>query len=948
MDFRILGPLEVRTGLGQPCQLTRRKERILLAALLLNANRPVPAERIIDWLWGERPPASAVQNLHSYVSDLRRRLPNDGRRGGRVQTESGGYLLSVDPGELDADVFEELATQGKSAADEDRHGLAIERLTRALGLWRADVVLDGLTLPDPLRAQTVRLEQLRTTVVEAAFEARLAEGQHRELIPELESATRRYPLREQLWAQRMLALYRSGRQAEALVTYQKVREILLSELGIEPGPDLQRLNQQILTVDSALQPRTPAPVKAAHAPVVPAQLPLDVPAFAGRDAELSQLNRFLLETDERSAAVVISALLGTAGVGKTALAVHWAHQVADRFPDGQLYVNLRGFDPGGSAMEPTEAIGRFLDAFEVPPQRIPTDLEAQAGLYRSLLAGRRVLVVLDNARDADQVRPLLPGAPGCLVVVTSRNELSGLIAAESAHPVNLDVLTTAEARQLLTGRLGHDRVASEPDAAEELIGRCARLPLALAILAARIATHPGFSLGALAAQLRDTPSGLDAFANGDTATDVRAVFSWSYRAMDAETARLFRLLGTQPGPDIAIPAAAGLAAKSPEQVRSLLAKLTHAHLVTEHTPGRYTFHDLLRAYAAELCHTHDAKAERRAAVHRVLAHYLHTADSADRLIMPGRRHAPLDPPQPASRPLELASPGAALKWCEAERLNLVAATRYAAETGRYDVAWKLPYALWSYFSVRSRWSDWFTTHDIGIAAARRDNDKYGESLLLTSIANAYRDVRRYDDAFDRFDQAIAVSREIGETWVEAAARTLLGIAHRDLRQFSEARSHCQRALEIFRANGDQWGTAWALYTLGEICGDLHSHDQAIEYAKQALVLFGSADDQWGRGRTLSLIGQLYRGLGRFDEANDYCRQALTAAREIGNLQGEALALYTLGKVQHDTGQDDAARESWHQALTILEQLGAPQAAKVRARLARLPAGQSLTEGQATG
>jgi tetratricopeptide (TPR) repeat protein len=411
---------------------------------------------------------------------------------------------------------------------------------------------------------------------------------------------------------------------------------------------------------------------------------------------------------------------------------------------------------------------------------------------------------------------------------------------------------------------------------------------------------------------------------------------------------------------VSLAAVGALIGTGEHRAQELLHTLTDVHLVQETARDRYQLHDLLRAYALERARADEPAGERDAAIRRVLGWYLHTADAADRILMPQRRHVPLDPaggpagaptgdraggqPSPTARPGRLTTPRAALKWCEAERLNLVAATRYAAETNRYDVAWKLPVALWSYFNVCSRWGDWLTSHDLGLAAARRGKDYYGESLLLVSIANAYRDLRRYDEAFDRFDRAIALSRQIGEPWVEAAACTLLGVAHRDLGRLGEARLRCQQALRLFRAQDDCWGTAWALYTLGEICQDLRLHDQAIEHAQQALALFENTDDEWGKGRTLSLIGQIYRGLRRYDKATDYCRRALAAAREISD-QGdrsihfytlsEALALYTLGKVQYDTGQYALAGESWHRALSIFEQLGAPQATKARARLAKL-------------
>jgi hypothetical protein len=501
------------------------------------------------------------------------------------------------------------------------------------------------------QTQSPRLQERYLAGLERRIDLDLADGSQVDLAAELGELTGRYPLRESLWVRLLVVLERSGRPAEALDRYEAIRVRLAEELGTDPGPELQRVHTDLLAgrppgLPGGVLPAT-ARVVPATARVVPRQLPADTDMFTGRDAALKTLDRLLDDQDESTPRpVVISAIAGTAGIGKTALAVHWAHRVADRFPDGHLYVNLRGFDPSGSPMEPAEAVRGFLDALQVSPQGIPASLEAQAGLYRSLLAGRRMLVLLDNARDADQVAPLLPGAPGCLVLVTSRNQLPGLVAAAGAHPVALDLLSRDEAVQLLARRLSHDRVTAEPHATQELVTRCAGLPLALAIVAARAATHPEFPLAALADQLHEARDGLDGFDGGDTATDARAVFSCSYHSLGTPAARLFRLLGLHPGPDVTAGAAASLAGHPVAQVRPLLAELARAHLVVEHAPSRYAFHDLLRAYAGELAHTQDTGTDRRAATHRMLDHYLHTAHGADLLLYGHSETITPDPAQP--------------------------------------------------------------------------------------------------------------------------------------------------------------------------------------------------------------------------------------------------------------------------------------------------------------
>src|SRR5262249_40894759 len=452
---------------------------------------------------------------------------------------------------------------------------------------------------------------------------------------------------------------------------------------------------------------------------VPRQLPKAPVAFTGRVRELDRLNEALTAVldpaepaDERVGVVVISAIAGTAGVGKTALAVHWAHQVADRFPDGQLYVNLRGFDQVGAVMGYAEAGRGFRDALGVPVAGIPVGVDAQAALYRSVLAGRRMLVVLDNARDPGQVRPLLPAAPGCLVLVTSRNQLCGLVAADGARLLTLDLLTRAEARTLLARRLGPDRTAAEPDAVEEIITRCARLPLALAVVAARAATHPRFPLHALTADLRGVHDRLDALDGGDLATDVRAVFSWSYQALGGGAARLFRLLGLHPGPDISTPApvtpppaAASLAARPAPGARALLAELARANLVVEHAPGRHTSHDLLRVYASQLAQTIDSDGERRAATGRMLDHYLHTAYAADRMLYPARDPIMLAPLRPGVTPEQPADHQQALAWFTAEHPALLAAVEYAGATGWDTHTWQLAWTLWTFLHWQGHWHD---------------------------------------------------------------------------------------------------------------------------------------------------------------------------------------------------------------------------------------------------
>ena len=624
LRMEALGPLQVWTGDARPA-LGPVQQRVVLAVLAVHANRPVGRAQLIEAVWGDDGPAYAVNLVQKYVSGLRRVLEpgRSARAPSSVLTwTDAGYLLSVPAGGLDLEVFDrELARARAARAARDLAGAA-QALHAALELWRGPA-FDGL--PGPLlEAERDRLAERRIGAVEDRVELALTMGDLHDYVPELRQLVADHPLRERLRGLLMRALYRSGRQAEALAAFRDAHRHLTGELGVEPAAELQQLHQRILQGDPALSagvpPKPPPPRPPAQRPSPPsqalpnpAQLPHAMPGFAGRRDALDRLNALLparvgAGLDASRGAVVITAISGTAGVGKTSLAVHWAHQVKHRYPDGQLYVNLRGFDPQGAAVKPGDALRGFLDAFGVAPHRIPASPEEQAALYRSLLADRRVLVVLDNARDTDQVTLLLPGVPGCLVVVTSRNRLSGLLAV-GAVPLTLGLPAVAEARQLLSNRIGRDRVAAEPGAVDEIIAACARLPLALAIAAARAAYHPQFSLTALAAELHQARGGLDAFVGESATNDARAVLSWSYHTLSDDAARLFRLLGLHPGPDLTVAAAASLAGDPPGRVRRVLVELTSAHLLDERSPGRFAFHDLLRAYAVELCFSHGVAVE---------------------------------------------------------------------------------------------------------------------------------------------------------------------------------------------------------------------------------------------------------------------------------------------------------------------------------------------------
>ncbi|HEX6684382.1 MAG TPA: tetratricopeptide repeat protein [Candidatus Limnocylindrales bacterium] len=669
--------------------------------------------------------------------------------------------------------------------------------------------------------------------------------------------------------------------------------------------------------------------------VMPRQLPAAARHFVGRTAELQSLDELAEEAARVSDTAVIAAIDGTAGVGKTALAVHWAHLAADQFPDGQLYLNLRGFDPVGPAIAPAQAVRAFLDALSVPAEQIPVGLEAQAALYRSVLAGRRVLVVLDNARDSAHVRPLLPGSPGCLAVVTSRRRLTGVITAEGAQPLTLRLFSNAESRELLIRRLGPQRPAAEPEATSEIIASCARLPLALSIVGARAGAYPQFPLSALAGELRSTRGGLEAFNDGDPSLDVRSVFSWSYGQLDQETARLFRLLGLHPGPDISVAAAASLAAVPAEQARAAMRELARAHLVAEHLPNRFTFHDLLRAYSAELAHSQQGDAERRARL-RSLDHYLHSAYAADRMLDPHRQPITPAAPEAGVCPESFTDRRRAMEWFTVERPILIRAVGQAAATGFDAHAGQLAWALTTFFDRRGHWPDWAATQCTALAAAERLGDGIGQARARRDLARAYAQMGRYDDAHAHLQRALDLFGAGGD--LTGQAHILLGVGWIYDRQgrYGEALSSARRALELFRAAGNPSGQANALNNVGSHHVRLGNHREALITCRQALAIHHETGDLRGQADAWHSLGNAYHHLGESTRAAGCYRESLDLFCDLGDRYQEAVVLTHLGDTLRAAADHDAARRAWHDAMVILEELGHEDAFEVRIRLATDP------------
>ncbi len=924
MEFVLFGEVQLRVA-GRSLDIGTPRQQAVLAALAADAGRPVSLETITGRVWGDDPPAEARNVLYSHLSRIRRLFKDLADSTGEtasVTRGTAGYVLEIDPDDVDLLRFDRLVKCGndRSRTDAERAAALAEAVFGPRGKPLA-AIPGGWA------------EQVRATWQRHRFDAavrwgelELSLGHPDAVFGALSDLAGDYPLAEPLEALLMRALHNAGRQAEALDRYAAVRQRLADALGADPGPELRALHRAILRDELPAAPRaTPA--------TTPAQLPPDTPGFAGRESALRRLDDV---RDEQVPATRIVVLSGTAGVGKTVLAVHWAHTVAPGFPDGQLYMNLRGFDPTGTPVDPAGALRGFLEALDVPGGRIPTTVEAQVGLYRSLLANRRVLVVLDNARDAEQVRLLLPGAPGCVVVVTSRDRLAGLVVA-GAHPVTVDLLDDAEARALLSGRLGAGRITAEPAAVEEIIGLCARLPLALAVAAARAATHPGFSLAALAGQLRDARGFLDEFSGTDPATDARAVFSWSYLRLDPAAARLFRLFGLHPGPDVGLRAAASLAGVPAGKARPILSELTHAHLLTEHAPGRYTVHDLLRAYATELVHEVESPADRETAVHRVLGHYAHTAFHADGFLDPRLEVPPALTPLPAGAESDrITDHRQALAWFEAEHRVLLLAVHAGAA---FDTrVWDLARSLQRFLSMQGHWHDERDVLTAAAAAARRLGDERKQAFVHLHLAGTHVRFGRHTEAHSDLEAALTLSRAAGDVVGQAYAHRQFAWLLDRQGAVADALAHAEQALDLFRAAEHRAGQATALNAVGWFHTLLGDHAVAIDYCRQAVDLQTQLADHMGAAQSWHSLGYAHNQLGDSSRALTCYETALDLVHRNGSLMVEARLHIDIASLHRELGDTESARAGWQRAHDILTHLAHPDADEVRIRLSEVHSG----------
>jgi DNA-binding SARP family transcriptional activator/tetratricopeptide (TPR) repeat protein len=941
MEFRLLGALEVWQG-DRLLRLGGPKQRALLATLLLRAGQVVPVDQLIDALWDQEPPASARTIVHGYVSTLRKLLdcPDDGQA--VIVTKPPGYELRLGSSQRDLDRFEMMVAEAGRARAAGALQVAAGRLRTALALWRGPA-LSNLA-PERLRVvEAARLDARRTAALEERIEVDLELGRHVDLVGELEALVLEHPFRERLRAQLMLVLYRSGRQAEALQVFRDLRELLAEELGIEPDPSLQRLQRAILTADPGLQgasagdPNVEAPVPMP----VPRQLPPDVAGFTGRHHAVAVV-RTALDPDDLGQAspamTAVVAISGPAGVGKTALAVRVAHQLREKFPDGQLFVDLQGAE--GRQLEPGDVLGGFLRALGVHGRVIPERVDERASLYRSLLSERQILVVLDNAAREAQVRPLLPASPTCAVLLTSRIRLSGL---ESGSSLTLDVLEPGQAVELLATVAGRARVVAEPDAAQAVARLCGHLPLAVRVGAARLAAKPHWRLADLAGRLADERRRLDELAVGDL--EVRASVAFSYQGQDELHRRAFRLLGLLRVPDFAVWTAAALLDAPPDEAERVIERLVDAHLIEvagQDAAGqvRYRLHDLLRVFARERLAEEEPSSQRAAILARLLDHCLALTHRANALL--GPPHMPLLPseqdPATCSNPMTFPSRTAAVAWLEAERAGLVSAVTEAATLRPPDRSWQLANALFRFFDERMHQRDWQAVNRTALAAARRAGDPVAEAQLLRNMGVVAAQQHRYRQAIALLDRGLVKNRAAGNPHDTALILSNIGRVYSMQRRFDEAVGAQRESLAISRELDSPHGESVALNNLGITLGEQGRFEEAIACLEQSLAIDRRLGDVSGEAVVLNSLGEVYTLWGRLDEAAACLEQALAISRRCGSRFTERTSLTTLADVYAKLGRLDEAAACLEQGLAISrntgDRAGQEQARRALARMER--------------
>ncbi|MFE7647730.1 AfsR/SARP family transcriptional regulator [Streptomyces phaeoluteigriseus] len=964
LRFDVLGPVRARRG-EQPLATGSPQQRALLAALLLREGRTATAAELIDALWGEEPPSQALAAVRTYASRLRKVLDP-----GVLVSESGGYAVrGLREGALDLAVAQDWAAEAEKARGAGALGRARELLNRALGLWDGEALAG---VPGPYaEAQRVRLEEWRLGLLESRLDMDLEQGCHAEAVSELTALTAAYPLRERLRELLMLALYRSGRQAEALAVYADTRRLLAEELGVDPRPGLRELQRRILQADPDLAEPSAQQTEPSPAPVRPAQLPATVPDFTGRSSFVTELSEVLAgASGDGGRVMAVSALAGIGGVGKTTLAVHVAHRARPAFPDGQLYVDLQG--AGSRSAEPETVLGAFLRALGTADSAIPDSLEERAALYRSMLDGRRVLVLLDNAKDAAQVRPLLPGTEGCAALVTSRVRMVDLAGA---HLVDLDVMSPEEALALFTRIVGEERVASERKAALDVVAACGFLPLAIRIAASRLASRRTWTVSVLAAKLADERRRLDELQAGDLA--VKATFELGYGQLEPAQARAFRLLGLADGPDMSLAAAAAVLDLAPEETEDLLESLVDTSLLESAAPGRYRFHDLVRLYA-RACAERDESSpgERAAAMSRLLDFYLATTAQVYAIEHP--RDRLVDDLEATSYPgLRFTEGAAALDWLYTEAGPLLACVRQAAGTERLRRAVDLLWAAKDLTESGANSHQYETAARATCDATRAMGDERAEGRARTVLSDVLLVSGRIRQAEDEAKVAMALARTAHDATAVSWVANNRGLICLHQSRFGDGKVFFDQALEGLRASGNRPFEATALGNLSRAYLGMGNTDKAVEIARRglaahseigrsvrlanshfalgvaltqadrhaealtefsdALRIFNEHRQRLWEGVTNFRIAQVHLAARRPAQAAQHAELALTLGCIGGDrMRGNVLTL--LGRALAELAQVDRARACWQDALTLYEQSGAPESDVVRGLLTCASAG----------
>jgi DNA-binding SARP family transcriptional activator/Tfp pilus assembly protein PilF len=961
MQFRMLGPLEVQVD-GGWSGINAPKWRTVLAVLLLQPGEVVSTDRLISEVWPDKTPNRATNLISVYVHRLRRLI--DDHDGKVLTTRPPGYQLLVDAMDIDVGQFAQLAANGRQALSAGDFTQASAVLGEALGLWQGSRALADVPPSALVSAEASRLEESRIEAVQLRIQADLGCGRHAQVVSQLHRLLADYPLREELWALLMRALYSSGRQAEALEAYAQAREVIAEELGVDPSAELQQLYEHMLRTDpsSASSGPTPVPSDSPFAIPVPAalvepaaagqaaaepgtqpaagpgpplprvaQLPADIPDFTGRSDHLQSL-RDLLSGPRRPdspGAVVVAAVIGAGGLGKTTLAVHAAHLLRTHYPDGQFYARLQG--AAHRPADPSDVLARFLRDLGMDPARIPADAEERAAHYRSLLTDRKVLIVLDDARDAAHVRPLLPGSSSCAVLVTTRSRMPDLAGSRF---IDLDVLQRDEAWHMFAGIIGDSRAKAEPDATDEVLTACAGLPLAIRIAGARLAARSNWTVRTIATRLSDERRRLDWLQTGDLA--VRACFEVSFTSLPAadadgvDPAHAFRLLGLWHGSSLGLPAAAALLGQPETITADAVEVLVDAQLLQSPAADRYRFHDLLRAYAVDRAATEETDSARADALRRVLTWYLHTVDAVAHMVSPHRYQFPLAPREPGSEPLTFGTLDEALNWCEVERTNLVAATRQAAASGLHTLAWQLPVTAFGFFNRRTYWADWVETHQIALASVRQLGDLSGEALVLNNLGMAYAR-RRMPEAAGYFEQALEIRSRIGDQPGEAQTSVNLADTYRLQERYDEALDLLKRVLEIRREAANPYSEGVVLNNLGETYLALGRIAEAVNSLEHAREIFRDIDEIRGEGYALNNLGEAFLAQGRIADATQMLERARDLRHSSGDRLDEAQTLRGLVRAHLAADRPDQAGEYLRQAVGIFEDLGdETQAMAVRA------------------